>query len=880
MNVILTAMVNGALLSVPVTAAVWLAFRMGLGKAVNAATRYAILWGTLAVVMALPLLYLPARAVPHNGTSAVIPPSRMPVQPPRPAAPLAYSDARPAPQEAPPAHGHFPPLPVSLPTAKPSTQLRIEIGWTRWILDIWIAVAALLLTRLAVSWLLLERISGRALDAPDLQERGLRWMAAVGCRRRFRVAVSAEIRTPVAIGPLHATILIPAALLEAMGEDELDQIGVHEAAHLARWDDYALLAQRAVEAVFALHPVVRWIARKIDLEREIACDDRVIASVGRPRSYATCLMRVVELSGDGRSLAAAAAADDRSHLARRIDMLLDGTRHTGTRLLKNRLALILATLAGLGWAVSRTPELVAFAAPLVHAIRPAPVRQEAPRLLLLTPQAQSAAQGFEGRVLEDSSGNPLASAELRFHKAGWRELAADLETGRDGRVRVSGLDTGDYTVDVSKPNFVTATLDVRLPNDSFLVRLVRFGVITGEVGNTQGQPAPARILDSGRTVGSTRICLLAKSPGGGQMHLVADELPSPDGRYRIHDIPPGEYALALYYNGLPDGSGVQIYPSASQPRYFTFAGGEEYRDVNFTIAGGNSYRVSGQVTLPNGSDEYTLALASADQPALPIAKTVTEKGGSFHFEKVPPGAYEMFVAGPTNGYGAYDSTIAKPPFYARSRVQVDGRDVEGLQIAVAPGYSLSVTLRGQGAGGVPEGCSPSATVNAVLDEPWGVILSSSPIRASAGKEAVAPDLPPARFHVEASDLGANCYQVEQPVADLTGGAAKVAVELAAAGALHGVLKPLPAAAETYVVVLLEADASATAQARLAAVDAQGRFALNGLRPGRYRLAAHPAAAASKSRWVGDFGGMTEVEIRGGSTTDIELPVAVEGAGVR
>ena len=33
------------------------------------------------------------------------------------------------------------------------------------------------------------------------------------------------------------------------------------------------LVQRILEALFALHPMVRWIARRIDLEREIACDD-------------------------------------------------------------------------------------------------------------------------------------------------------------------------------------------------------------------------------------------------------------------------------------------------------------------------------------------------------------------------------------------------------------------------------------------------------------------------------------------------------------------------------------------------------------------------------------------------------------------------------
>ena len=83
-----------------------------------------------------------------------------------------------------------------------------------------------------------------------------------------------------AAGLRHPAILIPAALLAELHDDELDQIGLHETAHLARHDDFALIAQRAIEAMFAVHPVVRWIARRIDLEREIACDDFVLNATG------------------------------------------------------------------------------------------------------------------------------------------------------------------------------------------------------------------------------------------------------------------------------------------------------------------------------------------------------------------------------------------------------------------------------------------------------------------------------------------------------------------------------------------------------------------------------------------------------------------------
>ncbi len=166
----------------------------------------------------------------------------------------------------------------------------------------------------------------------------------------------------MAAGLLRPAILIPARLFDELEEGELDQIGLHETAHLARRDDYALILQRALEALFALHPVVRWITRRIDLEREIACDDFVIEATGRARPYAACLTRVVELAGGVRaSLVAAAATEERSHLARRVEMLLDKTRHTGTRLLKARLTAVVAALIALAWVSAKTPGLVAFA---------------------------------------------------------------------------------------------------------------------------------------------------------------------------------------------------------------------------------------------------------------------------------------------------------------------------------------------------------------------------------------------------------------------------------------------------------------------------------------------------------------------------------------
>jgi hypothetical protein len=728
---------------------------------------------------------------------------------------------------------------------------------------------------------MLARTSARAFDAPArLSLRTERWSRLCGVRRRtIRLAGSPEIAVPVAVGPLRPSILIPASLLDELDEAELDQIGLHETAHLARGDDYALLVQRILEALFALHPVVRWIARRIDLEREIACDDRVIAATGRPHSYATCLTRVVELSGGVRSsLAAATAADDLSHLSRRVDMLLDKTRHTGTQLLKARLTAMVVLVAALAWIAGRSPGFVAFASPLVHKAAQAVPMLFAPAIAAPAPQpAPQGAQGFDARVIEDSSGNPLASAELRFHKAGLRELAADLDSDREGIVRTTGLAPGDYTLEVMKPNYVTTSLKVRVPIAGLVVRMLRYGIISGAVTDQQGQPVPGTIhAPYGRAIGGTRVAVLMKSEGSEQLKSVR-EVPLEDGRYRVHDLPPGQYALGVWYDGLKDGSGVQLYPDNARPRFFNISGGEEIDHIDFLIVPRGSYRVAGKVQVPKKGDQYALALGLPDQPALPVAQALTEGEGAFHFDKIPIGTYDLFVGGPSRGYGARTTLLGPEPMYARMRIQVTGQNIEGLDIPLTEPRSLAVSLKARGGGALPEGCPQSAPVYAEALDPWGLVFpGSGSAQVAFGKEQTLKGLAPGLFRVSLRELGNSCYLVNSPAVDLSGEAAgPVALEVAPAGSIRGTLRAGSASPKDFAVVLLDSGASADAPSQLAFPDDQGRFTFGGLHPGRYRIAAQPAAAA-KSRWVPDVSRMTEIDIQAGSPTDLDLPVAPKG----
>jgi len=51
-----------------------------------------------------------------------------------------------------------------------------------------------------------------------------------------------------------------------------------------------------------------------------------------------------------------------------------------------------------------------------------------------------------------------------------------------------------------------------------------------------------------------------KQPGTEELKAIRQVQLEDGGRYRIFDLPPGQYAVGLWWGGLPVGSGAQMYP--------------------------------------------------------------------------------------------------------------------------------------------------------------------------------------------------------------------------------------------------------------------------------------------------------------------------------
>ncbi len=181
--------------------------------------------------------------------------------------------------------------------------------------------------------------------------------------RRAPVAYSGEVESATAIGYRHPCVVLPAGLEARVDAGELRAIIAHENAHLARYDDWAKAAQAILVRAFWFAPGLWILARRLDLERELASDERVAATVD-PRAYAACLLRLA-VDVPGRHLAPAAWRG-RAQIAIRVEELLRPARRLGRAAVAVRLAALgAAFVAGAFGAGALMPAAIPVAAPVV-----------------------------------------------------------------------------------------------------------------------------------------------------------------------------------------------------------------------------------------------------------------------------------------------------------------------------------------------------------------------------------------------------------------------------------------------------------------------------------------------------------------------------------
>jgi beta-lactamase regulating signal transducer with metallopeptidase domain len=309
-------LLNTAAEGVVLAGMVWVLLRL-IGRQ-NSGTRFAIWFSALLAIVALPFL-------PGSGFAA------------------SHSRA------LPPANLH---LGITLPSS-----------WASYLFAAWGVVAGLLLLRLSVGLWRVRQIRRKCspVDLAGLDPAIAGTLRDFGSRRRVKVCVSSDVAVPAAIAFFGPAIVFPAWLLPQLSPGEMKVILLHELAHIQRWDDWTNLAQKIVKAVFFFHPAVWWIESRLMLEREMACDDIVLAQTESPRAYASSLISFAEKLQNARALTLVQTLGSRMRdMSLRVAQILDTKRPSRTGLGKPVLGLSAGLLVLVFGAAHYAPRWVAF----------------------------------------------------------------------------------------------------------------------------------------------------------------------------------------------------------------------------------------------------------------------------------------------------------------------------------------------------------------------------------------------------------------------------------------------------------------------------------------------------------------------------------------
>ncbi len=113
---------------------------------------------------------------------------------------------------------------------------------------------------------------------------------------RSKLLILSGATSPVTFGWLRPVVLLPGSCLEE-DRSELEDILRHELHHVYRWDAVWNELAVAARGLLFFHPAVWYGVRKMQFDRELACDLAVVARYpSRRAAYAECLVRFARLN--------------------------------------------------------------------------------------------------------------------------------------------------------------------------------------------------------------------------------------------------------------------------------------------------------------------------------------------------------------------------------------------------------------------------------------------------------------------------------------------------------------------------------------------------------------------------------------------------------
>jgi protocatechuate 3,4-dioxygenase beta subunit len=483
-----------------------------------------------------------------------------------------------------------------------------------------------------------------------------------------------------------------------------------------------------------------------------------------------------------------------------------------------------------------------------------------------TPKPEELAS-IQGKVVNKLTRDPVKFAAVTL-SAG--EFAPEtIKTGADGTFFVDLLRPGRYTAQPAKTGYTAArrtpgqaqeyiVLEKGAKKTGVVLELLPQAAISGRVTDENGEP----VSGVGVNIESVRR--------SGVMFMARPGSTNDKGEYRIYNVEPGRYRVRAspspsgQYFGRPDAKPVRVLPpgESSTPRdgpvpvYFPtattaeqgaiveVAAGDERQGVDIQLVKARVFEVSGKVSPPPGWTPPPTGVAPG-QPGMGSIAVIAaprqggfmssgggsmiDLNGRFAIKNIAPGSYILMA------------NLMNHRTPGRLRIEVGQGDVTNLEVQFHAPVTLTGTVR------APEGLDPKglrlmlSPSDAMGPPAQGQVEAKGVFKI----ENVAPDTLSLRVIGLPPDAFVQSIRYDSQDADedalVVRGDGQIEISIAKnGGTIEGTVRTSSDTAEqeNAVLALWPADGPLKASLmRIARSGSKGHYQMQGIRPGKYRLAA-------------------------------------------
>jgi beta-lactamase regulating signal transducer with metallopeptidase domain len=106
---------------------------------------------------------------------------------------------------------------------------------------------------------------------------------------KLKIGFSQQVNAPIVFGIFEPVILFPVSICTYLSPTQIKMILLHEIAHIKRFDFIIHLALKFIHCILWFNPFVHILHKRIQCEREIACDALVDNTFNDPLNYTKAL---------------------------------------------------------------------------------------------------------------------------------------------------------------------------------------------------------------------------------------------------------------------------------------------------------------------------------------------------------------------------------------------------------------------------------------------------------------------------------------------------------------------------------------------------------------------------------------------------------------